>query len=201
KIIAFVMDNATNNDTLVDAFARKCRENGIAFEARHARMRCMPHTIHLAALKLLEAIGALTKEERIKVKGNSRDSAYQDSATESTSRNADNLATHESDSPDDTGSVKPTSLRKIVRHVRSSPQRRAIWKKEVRDANEQAGNDDSSLILILDVKTRWSSTHQMLRASRVIYSGFFLKLNSRASLAISAAYLQLRRQGLRTSRT
>ncbi|KAJ7856937.1 hypothetical protein B0H14DRAFT_2578580 [Mycena olivaceomarginata] len=47
---------------------------------------------------------------------------------------------------------KQLQLRKIVRHVRSSPQWRRTW--------EGFGG---RLILILDVNTRWSSTHQMLR--------------------------------------
>ncbi|KAJ7765578.1 hypothetical protein B0H16DRAFT_395885, partial [Mycena metata] len=70
-------------------------------------------------------------------------------------------------------------LRKIVRHVRSSPQRRKTWQKEVaawyKEQREAAASSSSSavrdldlkdekvLMLILDVKTRWSSTHQMLR--------------------------------------
>ncbi|KAF8180268.1 hypothetical protein K438DRAFT_1446613, partial [Mycena galopus ATCC 62051] len=147
RIIAFVMDNATNNDTLVDAFAAKCRKLNIPFESEHARMRCMPHTIHLAALKLLEAIGALTKEERKKAAGNSRESAYQDSATESLSAAAEQAASL-------TESLLIVfKLRKIVRHVRSSPQRREKWKKEIKDLNADSGAEDSVLMLILDVKT------------------------------------------------
>jgi hypothetical protein len=46
------MDNASNNDTLVEHFAIKCREEGVEFDASNARMRCLPHTIHLAALKV-----------------------------------------------------------------------------------------------------------------------------------------------------
>ncbi|KAJ7940002.1 hypothetical protein B0H13DRAFT_2300060 [Mycena leptocephala] len=82
RIIAFVMDNATNNDTLVEAFERKCHDLEIPFESQHARMRCMPHTIHLAALKLLEAIGALSKDETKRTTASSRESAYQGSTTE-----------------------------------------------------------------------------------------------------------------------
>ncbi|KAJ6534334.1 hypothetical protein B0H19DRAFT_964767, partial [Mycena capillaripes] len=52
KIIAFVMDNATNNDTMTVAIERKCMAKGIPFEARRSRMRCLPHTVHLAALKV-----------------------------------------------------------------------------------------------------------------------------------------------------
>lgn len=81
-------------------------------------------------------------------------------------------------------------LRRIVRAVRSSPQRRAIWLQlvqtlpepvdqaltqvandlgEIRQAQEVlqslTGNNQHEIakMLILDVKTRWSSTHQMLR--------------------------------------
>ncbi|KAF8159024.1 hypothetical protein K438DRAFT_1454152, partial [Mycena galopus ATCC 62051] len=88
-IIAFVMDNATNNDTLVQAFARRCRKESINFSTTDGRMRCMPHTIHLSALKLLEAIGALTKEEKRAAKSRLRTSAYQDSATDALGREAD----------------------------------------------------------------------------------------------------------------
>ncbi|KAJ7779670.1 hypothetical protein B0H16DRAFT_1299889, partial [Mycena metata] len=169
QITTFVMDNATNNDTMVTAFARRCRAERIPFSATNARMRCMPHTIHLSALKLLEAIGALTKEEKRKAK--SRANAYQDAATEPVDRAQDNMAS-QLDDGDDAESIKPTSiigsavfkLPKIVRHVRSSPQRRKIWQKEVGDVAAAApGTIDSVLMLILDVKTRWSSTHQMLR--------------------------------------
>ncbi|KAJ6533325.1 hypothetical protein DFH09DRAFT_1043845, partial [Mycena vulgaris] len=159
KITAFVMDNATNNDTLVEAFARRCRALRIPFSSSDGRMRCMPHTIHLAALKLLEAIGALTKEEKQKAK--SRTTVYQDPATESLSCEQDDQATQHED-VDDSDTVRPTStigsavfkLRKSVRHVRSSPQRRKTWQKEVRDCvNAAPGAIDAVLMLILDVKT------------------------------------------------
>ncbi|KAF8154306.1 hypothetical protein B0H34DRAFT_662236, partial [Crassisporium funariophilum] len=38
RVIAFVMDNATNNDTMVTSIENLCRENGILFSASHARM-------------------------------------------------------------------------------------------------------------------------------------------------------------------
>ena len=46
------MDNASNNDTMVKAIETRCQERGIAFSASHSRLRCMPHTCHLAALKV-----------------------------------------------------------------------------------------------------------------------------------------------------
>ncbi|KAJ7801544.1 hypothetical protein B0H14DRAFT_2386258, partial [Mycena olivaceomarginata] len=38
RITAFVMDNATNNDTLVEAFAKRCEDEGIPFSSQDARM-------------------------------------------------------------------------------------------------------------------------------------------------------------------
>ncbi|KAF8065126.1 hypothetical protein FPV67DRAFT_1419270, partial [Lyophyllum atratum] len=52
RVIAFVMDNATNNDTMVASIENLCRENAIPFSASDARMRCMLHTVHLSALKV-----------------------------------------------------------------------------------------------------------------------------------------------------
>jgi hypothetical protein len=49
KVIAIVCDNASNNDTLIRALARKCHERGIPFVSSWARIRCMPHILHLAA--------------------------------------------------------------------------------------------------------------------------------------------------------
>ncbi|KAJ6553819.1 hypothetical protein DFH09DRAFT_855318, partial [Mycena vulgaris] len=66
RVITFMMDNATNNDTLVEAIERKCVEKGIKFSAANSRLRCMPHTVHLAVIQLLEAIGAVEKNEKKK---------------------------------------------------------------------------------------------------------------------------------------
>ena len=66
QVIAFVMDNASNNDTMVTVFEARCRDHGICFYASHSRLRCMPHTCHLAVLKVdtgdLEALGYLSMQ-------------------------------------------------------------------------------------------------------------------------------------------
>ncbi|KAJ6568575.1 hypothetical protein B0H19DRAFT_938552 [Mycena capillaripes] len=114
QIIAFVMDNATNNDTLVQSFERRCRKNGFKFSVKDGRMRCLPHTIHLSALKLLEAIGALTEEEKRTAKSKSRTSAYQDSATDSLSRDADDVMEDMGDSSDSEGSSPASMIGRAV---------------------------------------------------------------------------------------
>jgi hypothetical protein len=57
-----------------------------------------------------------------------------------------------------------TKLRKIIRHSRSSPQRMELWKNTLQTTYHLKENE-AALMLILDVKTQWSSTHQMLRRS------------------------------------
>ncbi|KAJ7927194.1 hypothetical protein B0H13DRAFT_2312797 [Mycena leptocephala] len=117
--------------------------------------------------QLLEAIGALTKEEKRAAKSKSRASAYQDSATESLSRATDGNIEDIAETSDGE-TFEPTSmigctvfkLRKIIRHFRSSPQRRQQWEAEAKNSGA-----NKALMLTLDVKTRWSSTHQMLSSS------------------------------------
>ncbi|KAF8223678.1 hypothetical protein L208DRAFT_1315703, partial [Tricholoma matsutake] len=79
RIIAITMDNASNNDTLMTTLEACCHAEGIGFSARDSHMRCMPHTIHLAALKLLEAIGAISKRDS--EKSVACGSNYQDEVT------------------------------------------------------------------------------------------------------------------------
>jgi len=46
------LDNASNNDTLIECLEQKCVAWGIPFSAKEARMRCFPHTTHLVVLKV-----------------------------------------------------------------------------------------------------------------------------------------------------
>jgi hypothetical protein len=53
-IITINADNASNNDTMVEHLATLLRQDFIDFSPLHARMQCMPHTVHLAALEVLQ---------------------------------------------------------------------------------------------------------------------------------------------------
>ncbi|KAJ7340683.1 hypothetical protein DFH08DRAFT_651471, partial [Mycena albidolilacea] len=152
RVIAFMMDNATNNDTLVEAIERKCAENNIKFSAKHSRLRCMPHTVHLAVLQLLETIGAVEKASK------KHTVPYQDSVTvppdaEDLDESEEAIAVDDDD--DDTATLMPLGikasfkLRSVIRAVRSSPQRRQRWYQIISPANIKAGVH----MLILDVKT------------------------------------------------
>ncbi|KAK0445062.1 hypothetical protein EV421DRAFT_1708815, partial [Armillaria borealis] len=52
KVIAFMIDNATNNDTLMKGIECRCRREGIIFDEKLSCLRCMPHTVHLVAIKV-----------------------------------------------------------------------------------------------------------------------------------------------------
>lgn len=65
--------------------------------------------------------------------------------------------------------------------MRSSPQRRKAWLKEVANTFDGTPNQPGPLMLILDVKTRWSSTHEMLSKCLYFQSYFeFSDLSGRA---------------------
>lgn len=50
--MAFMTDNASNNNTLIDGIVDRAKKQGISLNADWIRLRCMPHTVHLAALKV-----------------------------------------------------------------------------------------------------------------------------------------------------
>jgi len=56
-------------------------------------------------------------------------------------------------------------LCKIVQAIQSSPQHKQAWMNQLKTSPHRCNrpNNEKALMLILDVKTRWSSTHQMLR--------------------------------------
>ncbi|KAF5345060.1 hypothetical protein D9758_010453 [Tetrapyrgos nigripes] len=184
KIIAIVMDNATNNDTMMKSLEDRCRRRKVTFSAKASRLRCMPHTIHLAAIKLLEGIGAISSKTGRKLE--TRSSNYQDNfaihvpppkSTNSKSKTGedkeDDEAVEQDEEEEDSldelkkDGIIPSvvKLRKIVRHVRSSPQRREAWYREIQHVYAELTAEKSEmklLMLILDVITRWGSTHQMM---------------------------------------
>lgn len=59
QVFAFMLDNASNNDTMVDGIKARAALEEIKLDAAWARLRCMPHTIHLAAVKVSSLISVL----------------------------------------------------------------------------------------------------------------------------------------------
>ncbi|KAJ7852892.1 hypothetical protein B0H14DRAFT_3136986 [Mycena olivaceomarginata] len=93
---------------------------GRTMQGKRFEVLNMPHTIHLSALKLLEAIGVLTKEEKVAVKSNSRGAVYQEAATESLRRAADDDAGETDDGADFDKESPESVIGRAVFKVRTS---------------------------------------------------------------------------------
>jgi hypothetical protein len=52
QVIAVMCDNATNNNKMMLFLARMSRAAGFPMSPDSARMRCLPHILHLSALKV-----------------------------------------------------------------------------------------------------------------------------------------------------
>ncbi|KAG6871510.1 hypothetical protein C0995_003951 [Termitomyces sp. Mi166 len=165
-ILALMLDNASNNDTLVDGIERCARAAGIHFRGAWAWLWCMPHVVHLSAIQLLMSIGALSSIEAKKAQ--SQTGNYQDAITTpltSSTNNGDDPAATQNDQGDEGKQVlQPLAefsddiftavdkLWKIVRAVHFSPPQKQSWLCQV---SEELFKDGTSkvkhaLMLILD---------------------------------------------------
>ncbi len=84
---------------MIESIEAKCTQRGIPFSAKHARGRCMPHTIHLAAIQLLEQSGAISASDA--KKSASHVINYQDSVTELFGDESDDAAVLRDDEEED----------------------------------------------------------------------------------------------------
>ncbi|KAK0234626.1 hypothetical protein EDD85DRAFT_955454 [Armillaria nabsnona] len=136
-----------------------------------SRLHCMPHTVHLAALKLLEGIGAISKKQA--KKASSRSSNYQDSATAPVDRSNDDEAAIQDEPEDNEADFKSnlsfdifSGVNKLCKIVHTDAMQ--ATNDEDHAVTEQLDSiscNERALMLILDVCTRWLSTHQMIRCA------------------------------------
>lgn len=65
--MACTTDNATNNDTLMVALERTCKDRNIQFKVRDNHVRCLAHIINLAVQDALSAlkVGYVDTEDEI----------------------------------------------------------------------------------------------------------------------------------------
>ena len=109
-----VCDNASNNDTMVEAIAQWCKNDGISFDALSGRGCCFPHTTHLSALKVQKylLLSRNDPDQHLTVTRRSwhfspstkNKEMYQESVTAPLSReNDDDAAMQEDNNEDDPG--------------------------------------------------------------------------------------------------
>ncbi|EDR01432.1 uncharacterized protein LACBIDRAFT_311023 [Laccaria bicolor S238N-H82] len=160
RIMAIMMDNASNNDTIMEAIESWCCAAGIKLSAQKSCMHCMPHTIHIVAIKLLEGIGIISKDNSAQAQATN----YQDEVNVEVECDYDMDIAQEMEGEDSDVVNESLSndiqlavykLCKIVCSVHASPQCHQHWYQEVDRMNVQLflTEKKSALMLILDVKT------------------------------------------------
>ncbi|KZV78298.1 hypothetical protein EXIGLDRAFT_709898 [Exidia glandulosa HHB12029] len=122
KVSVVMMDNTTNNDTMMASLERKHHAMSIPFDARMARLRCMPHTIHLVAEKMLQGIGAFKKQQGWTTN-------YQDDMIPLSAVADEELDNDDLDNMDVDNLIVwvVPKLRRIICSIRVSPQSRENW--------------------------------------------------------------------------
>jgi hypothetical protein len=132
KLLAVTSDNASSNSSFATELESICKERNIPFTRADSHVRCMAHVIHLAVQTFLKALN-------IEVPDTDDDddrAAFCDSGA---------------------GRVHFISrLRKLVVKIKLSPQRLEKFARACKMSNVAERK------LVLDVKTRWSSTFLML---------------------------------------
>jgi len=54
QLMVIMTDNTSNNNTLVDEIIEHAKKQGISMRSDWVYLHCMPHTIHLVALKVFD---------------------------------------------------------------------------------------------------------------------------------------------------
>ncbi len=135
RLVHFVMDNASTNDTLMGYIAEDLEDEGIAYEPWQHRLRCNGHIINLAVCAFL--FGKHPDAER-KVDGAIESRAGPSIQELNTWRRLGPLG----------------KLHNIIVYIMASPQR-------IQAFTQQSGRH----ILRRDNKTRWNSWYMMLNWS------------------------------------
>jgi hypothetical protein len=134
KLLGVTTDNAANNNTLLACLERVCHDRGIVFDKSEQHVRCVAHVVNLAVQALLRELGT-------------------DASDGESSPNSG-----DSDAVMQAGKLPCIAqLRRLVVKVRTSPQRRSDFKCQCR----ACGVPEKQLIC--DVRTRWNSTHAMIK--------------------------------------
>ncbi|EUC67677.1 hAT family dimerization protein [Rhizoctonia solani AG-3 Rhs1AP] len=179
KLGTITLDNASNNDTMMEQLEFLMHEAGYSFDHEGNRVRCFPHIVNLAVIAFRDAL-----EE-------SGDKYYdhQISKNHQPSQNTLDYLTALKARPDN-------RCREIVKALRHGQRKRAfqklikegndagLWKIDQKDTQRIEHEDGTfseevRLIkvaiqlrirnLLLDCKTRWSSTRDMIQCFLELY--------------------------------
>ncbi|GBC48644.2 zinc finger BED domain-containing protein RICESLEEPER 2-like [Rhizophagus irregularis DAOM 181602=DAOM 197198] len=141
KILSITTDNASNNNTFLEEVSNELAEKNIEFDNVNQHVRCLAHIINLAAqeaLKSLKATVNISEDEFLNQHENIQNNNNQVEVV---------------------GSIL-CKLRTLICKIRASPQQREKFSAQCKVA------DIPDKMVILDVRTRWNSTFDMLVRAR-----------------------------------
>ncbi|KAF8751055.1 hAT family C-terminal dimerization region [Rhizoctonia solani] len=183
KIGSITLDNASNNNTMMEELSRLIRAEGYDFDEEGNRIRCFPHIINLAVTAFLDALD-VTGDKYLASRYNS---------DRPPSEKTENYVYALKKRPDKKCRATVVALRK--------GQRRVGLRQTIVEGNEKAHFKERKLLkapnlegvlvdtiverlikirlveLLLDVPTRWSSTRDMLDRFAELYPAIWEYLN------------------------
>jgi hypothetical protein len=164
------MDNAANNTTFLASLYKtlNTRNPSGSLQPLQAYIRCFPHVVNLVTQTMIKALDTPGRERipDLEEINNSDDS--DDEREDQDGGNQDSDSSDEDDAEPTVGVV--SKIRRLVRTIRASDQRQSMLTRVVEMGNKGGLWTDyhgktvqiEPRQLILDVRTRWDSTYQML---------------------------------------
>ena len=153
----FTVDNASNNETMLQELERLLLARDIPFNATDRKIMCYGHIVDLSSGRVIRALSHQTNDEQFN-----------------------------SDSKDDSPPALHPILhaRKVVHVIRASGMRRDAFEEVIVNGNAKGwfkiGNNTiqvKKVQLLRDVKTRWDSEYLMLNRLRELRPVCHLLLN------------------------
>lgn len=170
------MDGASVNDTFVAELAVLLAQRDIPFDAKDRRVLCFPHVINLTS-QCVTATFTKPKRRKKDTSNNDDDDEEDEESDEDADLDADAFPYDSFRDPPPAPSAAELVVRqrrrdpvrvvrKKVRFVRASGQRRDHLQRIIRDGNEAGIFQLPQLQPLLDVRTRWDATHRMMKRHR-----------------------------------
>lgn len=154
----FTLDNASNNDTAMEALRKVLYEDReFTFNSNKCWIRCIPHIVNICIQHTIEKFVHANFSNVSDMWGHALDVVHKTKYVE--------VVTHDS----------VERSRDIVWSMRSSGQRRGNFCKTIENGNRDGSFTDSTktiqlptVQLLCDVKTRWDLTYFMIKRVRIL---------------------------------
>jgi hypothetical protein len=177
----WTLDMASTNDAMLDSLGKlyKLRAPGVSFNQNQTRVLCFPHVVNICCQHVIKHLNRCITDDAGDDPADDDDGTVDDNGDDEGDDNEYNDDDNDNDGDDGNGDPESTlrasrgllgKVRALVRGIRASGQRQQAFVKVIVGGNQYGwwkGPDDKVISLkakklILDVRTRWDSTYQML---------------------------------------